>query len=104
MTIACPTLQWPSGLLEAGPEHDRTILLRSVAEIAGASYSVIAIRIDPIRMAADLRSDVPAHTYSSHQVQNMLDDLLEYTEITDQSLVRLSTGSYVLVMIPAGGD
>lgn len=104
MTIPCPTPQWPSGLLEVGPEQDRSILLRSMADIAGALYAVVAIRIDPIRMAADLRSDVPAHMYSSYRVQEILDELPLYTEITDRSLVSLSTGSYVMLMIPAGDD
>jgi hypothetical protein len=102
MTILCPTPQWPSGLLEVGPEQDPSILLRSVAEIAGAAYEVIAIRVDPITMAADLRGDVPRNVYRNLRVDGMLDELSVFTDISDQSLVRLSTGAYVMLMFPAG--
>lgn len=102
MTIPCPTPQWPLGLLEVGPEQDRSILLRSDADIAGAAYAVMAIRINPIRMAVDVRADLPASIYSSYQLQRLLDDLSEHTEISEQSLVRLTSGAYVILMVPAG--
>jgi hypothetical protein len=92
------------GLLEVGPQQDRSILSRSDADIAGAAYAVMAIRINPIRMAVDLRAEVPAHIYRSYQLQRLLDDLSEHTEITQRSLVRLSSGTYVMLMVPATSD
>ncbi|HVC16227.1 MAG TPA: hypothetical protein VNE18_02895 [Rhodanobacter sp.] len=101
MTIPCPAPQWPSGLLEVGPEQDRSILLRSVAEIGDAAYAVIAIRMDRIRMEPDLRGDVPGHVYNNYQLHDMLDALLLYSEVSERSLVHLPTGAYVMLMIPA---
>ena len=102
MTIPCPTPQWPLGLLEVGPEQDPSIFLRSVAEIAGAAYELIAIRIDPITMAADLRDEVPIHVYRRLRIAGILDELCVFTDISDRSLVPLSTGAYVMLMFPAG--
>jgi hypothetical protein len=104
MTIKCPNPQWPTGLLAVGPKDDPTILLRSIADIDGAPYLVMAIRIDPIRLCADLRTDLPRRTYADCPVAEMLDDLGSYTEITNRSLVHLSTGAYVIVMMPGSGS
>jgi hypothetical protein len=101
MTIACPTPQWPSGLLEVGPEQDRSVLLRSVATIAGAAYAVIAIRVDPISMSADLRCDLPWHAYNGYRLQEMLDEISVFAEITDRALVHLAGVPYVMLMMPA---
>jgi hypothetical protein len=101
MTIPFPTPQWPSVLLEIGPAPDRAILLRGTAEIAGALYEIIAIRMNPISLTADFRDDLPRRAYANCTVQNILEDLAGHTEITDGSLVRLPPGGYVMLMIPA---
>ncbi|HEX4368387.1 MAG TPA: hypothetical protein VH023_16230 [Rhodopila sp.] len=101
MTIPFPTPQWPSVLLEVGPEADRAILLRGTAEIAGALYDVIAIRMDPISMTADFRTDLPRQAYAGSAVQDILEDLAGHVEMTDAALVHLPPGGYVMLMIPA---
>jgi hypothetical protein len=101
MTIPCPIPQWPLGLLEVGPEQDPSVFLRSVAEIAGAAYELIAIRIDPITMGADLRDDVPMHVYRKLRISGILDEVSVFTDISDRSLVPLPTGAYVMLMFPA---
>jgi len=90
-------------LLAVGPKDDPTILLRSIADIEGAAYVVMAIRIDPIRLCADLRDDLARRIYADCPVEEMLDDFGSYTEITDRALVHLSTGAYVIVMMPGIG-
>jgi hypothetical protein len=101
MTIPFPTPQWPSALLEVGPAADRAILLRGTAEIAGARYDVIAIRMDPISMTVDFRADLPRQTYAGSPVRDILEDLAGHVEMTDAALVRLAPGDYVMLMIPA---
>lgn len=101
MTIPFPTPQFPAALLEVGPQEDRTILLRGIAEIAGSFYDVVAIRIDPITMGADFRDDLSRSVYANHRVQDLLEDVGEHTEITDASLLHLSSGRYVLIMLPS---
>lgn len=101
MTIPCPSPQWPSGLLEAGPEQDPTILLRGMAEISDAAYELLAIRIDPTSMKADLRGNVQVHAYSKLHLTGLLDDLSAFTDISDRSLVHLSSGAYVMLVFPA---
>lgn len=101
MTIPFPTPQWPSVLLEIGPAPDRAVLLRGTAEIAGALYQIIAIRIDPISLTADFRDNLPRHAYADCPVQDIMEDLAGHTEITDGSLIHLPTGGYVMLMIPA---
>ena len=101
MTIPFPTPQFPSVLLEVGPLADRAILLRGTAEIAGASYEIVAIRMDPISMTVDFRTDLPRQTYAGCAVQDILEDLAGHTEMTDAALVHLSAGDYVILMIPA---
>jgi hypothetical protein len=104
MTIPCPTPQWPSGLLEVGPEQDPSILLRSVADIAGAAYEVLAIRIDPISMSADVRGAIKVSAYGGLDITRLLDELTAFTNISDRSLVRLQTGAYVMMLLPAANN
>jgi hypothetical protein len=102
MTVAVPLPQWPSSLIEAGPDGDRTILLRGLADIGGAAYAVLAIRVDPISLRVDRLDVVASRVYADLQLDDMLDDISSYTEITDASLVRLDSGTYVMLMIPPG--
>ena len=104
MTIACPTPQWPAGLLKAGPAQDPSILLRSVAEIGGAAYTVIAIRINPITMQPDLRNDLPTRIYREHGLTETFEALSALAEISDRSLVQLATGAYAMLMVPTDRD
>ena len=104
MTILCPTAQWPTSLQAAGPQQDPTILLRGPATVAGASYAVLAIRIDPVRMAPDLRDDVPASAYAQTELAEIMDALMSWTAITDEVLLPLDDGYYVFLMLPAGAD
>ena len=92
MTIPCPTPQWPSCLPEVGPQQDPSIFLRSVADVGGAAYELIAIRIDPITMAADLRDEVPMRLYRKLRIAGILDELSVFTDISDRPLVPLSDG------------
>jgi len=102
MTVLCPTAQWPTSLREAGPQQDPAILLRGAASVAGAPYALLAIRIDPARMAPDLREDVPASAYAQTEVAEIMDALMSWTAITEQVLVPLDDGFYALLMLPAG--
>lgn len=104
MTVLFPPPQFPSALLEVGPIEDPAILLRGEAVIAGVLHAVIAIRIDAISMSADFRGDLPRQAYANCRVQDMLEDLGAHTEITDDSLVHLTSGRYVVVMIPSSEE
>ena len=44
MTVACPSPEWPSGLLEQGPPQDPSILLRGEATIGSARFVVTAVQ------------------------------------------------------------
>jgi len=102
MTVACPPLEWPANLLEAGPDEDRSILLRGMARIGDARCTVLAIRVDPISLRPDLRTAVAGRSYAGQQIKEMFDGLSSYTELTDNAVVRLQTGAYVMLVIPAG--
>ena len=105
MTIPCPVPQWSTSLLEVGPEADRSIMLSSDADIAGGRYSVIAIRVDPITLTPDFRNDVPSGTYAHSSLRTLFDDLSPYTEVSEGSIVRLQSGNYIFLVLPAGeGD
>lgn len=101
MTIPCPVLQWPTSLLEVGPGADRSILLSSDADIAGARYSVVAIRVDPITLTPDFLSGLPSGTYANSSLRGLFDDLSSYTDISEGSVVRLDGGNYVFLLLPA---
>jgi hypothetical protein len=103
MTVRCPPLEWPAGLLEAGPPEDRSIVLRGEAMIAEARFTVMAVRVDPIRLGPDFRPGVPSAAYAEYALSGLLDQLSELVEISEAPTLRLSTGAYVMWMLPGGG-
>jgi hypothetical protein len=109
MAIACPALEWPSSLEERGPVEDPSIVLKGTARIGGAPAAVVAIRIKPdLRRAPDYKKGVAANVYQADALETILDELDylvdEIGVITggmERRVVRLSTGVYVLWLLPS---
>ena len=100
MSVSCPAPNWPSELVEDGPEDDRSILLRGEAVIGGVRFRVTAVRVDPIRFGPDYRMDRGAGTYSGYDLSALLDQLSELTEISEAPTLQLATGNYLLWVLP----
>ncbi len=109
MAVQCPALEWPSFLEECGPAEDPSIVLKGTARIGGTPSAVVAIRIKPdLRRAPDYKSGVPADVYQVDALETILDELdylvNEIGAITgsmERRVVRLSTGVYVLWLLPS---
>jgi hypothetical protein len=101
MTVPLPTHEWPSELLEIGPEQDRSIMLRAPVVIGSARFMLTAVRVDPIRLGPDYRSDIPHHVYDDYELGPMLELVLELLDLTEPSILQLETGRYVIWMIPS---
>lgn len=101
MTVSCPAVQWPTGLLEVGPPEDRSILLLGEVAIASARFRLTAIRVDPISFGPDFRSDQNLGIYDDIGLSPLLDVISELVDISDQSVLQLKTGWYVMWMLPS---
>ena len=100
MTIPCQTPQWPTGLLEVGPPEDGSILLQGEVTIGSAQFSLTAMRVDPISLAPDFRSDRSLTIYANYGLSQLLDVISDLVEISDQSIIQLKTGRYIMWMLP----
>jgi hypothetical protein len=109
MAIQCPALEWPTSLEERGPVEDPSIVLRGTARIGGTPAAVVAIRIkSDRRRAPDYKVGVPAAVYQVDALETIVDEL-DY--LVDEigviagsmarSLIHLSTGDYVLWLLPS---
>jgi hypothetical protein len=103
MTVACPSPEWPSGLLEQGPPQDPSILLRGEATIGSARFVVTAVRVNPIRYGPDFRPDQSTSIYANCNLSALLDSLSDLIEVSEASTLRLETGNYVIWMLPQSG-
>ena len=102
MTVPLPIHEWPSELLEIGPEQDRSIMLRAPVVIGSAKYMLTAVRIDPVRFGPDYRSEVQQHVYDDYELAQMLELVLELLDLSEPSVLQLETGRYIMWMIPSG--
>lgn len=102
--VPCTAPQWPAGLLERGPPEDPSILLRGEAAIAGTRFVLTAVRVNPIWFGPDYRDDLDADVYAPYELPTLLDMVAELMSVSEASTVQLETGSYVLWMMPRGGE
>jgi hypothetical protein len=109
MAIQCPALEWPTSLEECGPVEDPSIVLKGTARIGGTPAAVVAIRIKlDLRRAPDYKNGLPADVYQVDALETTLDEL-DYlvnkigviTGSMERRAVRLSTGVYVLWLLPS---
>ena len=103
MTVVCPAPEWPGSLVEDGPPEDRSILLRGEATIGGVRFSLTAMRMDPIRFGPDLRPEHGSSVYAAYSLSDMLDKLSDVMDVAEAATLQLSTGSYLLWMLPGNG-
>jgi hypothetical protein len=103
MTVLCPIPQWPAGLLEVGPPEDRSILLRGEVAIDSARFILMAVRVDPIGLGLDVRSDQSLSIYADYELSQQLDVISDLVDSSSQSTLRLATGLYIMWMIPGNG-
>jgi hypothetical protein len=101
MTVPCPMPEWPSGLLEVGPPEIVPFCLRGEVAIGPATFRLTAVRIDPIRFGPDFRSDQDLHIYSEYDLLQMLDVISAIVDVSEQSVLQLRTGRYILWMLPS---
>lgn len=101
MTVALPIHEWPSELLQIGPEQDRSIMLRAPVVIGSARFMLTAVRVVPIRLGPDYRSDIPHHVYDDHELTPMLELILELLDLSEPSILQLETGRFVMWMTPS---
>ncbi len=87
------------GRARSGPIHRA----EQRANIAGARYAVFAIRDDPISLTPDCRSGLPSGTYTGSTLRTLFDILSSYTDVSERSVVKLETGKYVFLLLPAPG-
>ena len=91
-TVTLPALEWPSDLLPVGPEQDRSILLRAPVVIGAAPFVLTAVRVEPIELAPDYRSDLKPHIYDDYQLPQLLDMVFELMNFTEPSTLQLEAG------------
>jgi hypothetical protein len=102
-TVPCPALEWRAALEECGPAEDRSIMLRGGVRIGGASFAVLAIRINrEMRGTPDYKTGLPSPPYQTEFMETTLDELEylidmldEFIGSTSRSVVELKTGPYV---------
>ena len=104
MTSACPAPEWPGALLEEGPPEDRSILLRGETTIGGVRFSLTAVRMDPIRFGPDFLPQQNSEVYAAYDLSQLVDKLSELFDVAEASTLRLSSGSYLLWMLPRSGE
>lgn len=92
---------WPAELLEAGPPEDPLILLSGPANIGGAPYRVLAVRMNPNTLAVDYRYDLGEDVYADYQLEDTLEELTFLDDIEKSVLVPLGQGQYVVWMLPS---
>jgi hypothetical protein len=103
MPIPCPAPAWPKEFLEVGPEADPTILLTAPAEIAGAPYKLVAMRVDPHRLKPDVSPELEEEIYGDYLLDEMLEELgFVQGDIGQSAVVHLVPGWYLMWMVPAG--
>jgi hypothetical protein len=102
MTVPLPIQEWPSELLSVGPEQDRSIMLRGPVVIGSAKFMLTAVRVDPIGLGPDYRSEIQQHVYDDYELTAMLDMVLELIDLGEPSILQLKTGRYVMWMLPSG--
>jgi hypothetical protein len=100
MTVPCPVPEWPAALLEAGPDKDRSILLRGEVSVGSAHFILTAVRVDPIRFGPDFRADLDLNIYADYQLPTLLDIVTELSGVAEPSPLSLGRGQYVLWMLP----
>ena len=100
MTVLCPVPVWPGSLEEAGPAEDRSILLQGRVSLGRTEFSVTAVRVDPIRRGPDYRADMSLSIYAGYELSDLLDMVAELVGATELSALQLTTGRYVLWMLP----
>ena len=100
MTVRLPAPEWPSELLAVGPEQDRSILLQAPVVIGAAKFVLTAVRVDPIELCPDYRSDIKPHLYDDYQLPQLLDMVFELMDFIEPSPVQLEAGSYIVWMTP----
>ena len=101
MTVTLPALEWPSELLAVGPEQDRSILLRAPVVIGAAKFVLTAVRVDPIELSPDYRSDIKPHIYDDYQLPQLLDMVYELMNFTEPSPLQLEAGPYIVWITPS---
>jgi hypothetical protein len=100
MPVPLPAPRWPTELVEDGPPEDPSILLSAPATIGQARHLVLAVRINPRTLAADYRADLNEDVYADSEVEELLDELTFLDDIDQSVLVPLSSGLYVIWMVP----
>ena len=101
MTVPLPIHEWPSELLEIGPEQDRSIILRAPVLIGSAKFMLTAMRVDPIALGPDYRAEIPHSVYDDYELTPMLEAVLELLDLSEPSILQLETGRYVMWMLPS---
>lgn len=102
MTVPLPMHEWPSELLEIGPEQDRSIILRAPVVIGSAKFMLTAVRVDPIGLGPDYRAEIPHAVYDDYELTSLLEVVLELLDLSEPSILQLGSGRYVMWMTPSG--
>jgi hypothetical protein len=103
MPLPAPSIRWPTELLERGPAEDATILLTGAADIAGAKFQVVALRVHPNERGPDYRDAVPATVYEE-SIEAMLGDIEDLTNSIAPQSILIGGDRYLLWMVPSADD
>ncbi|HEY5347369.1 MAG TPA: hypothetical protein VIJ72_04180 [Rhizomicrobium sp.] len=100
MPVPSPTIRWPTELREDGPAEDPEILLMGKAEVAGAAFRVMALRVRQDGRTPDYRDGVPDAAYDSG-MDAMVGDIEDLADSIGPRLIPMNGAQYLLWMVPS---
>ena len=97
--MRAPPIEWPLEFREVGPPADPSILLSGDVKIGNNSYVVTAVRMNENATRPDYRIGVSSRAYDF--VFADIEDGLEFLlELMAPAMLQLSTGQYLLWIVP----
>ena len=99
MTIPAPAIQWPLDLRQKGPKNDPTILFVGQATVAGAAFTIAALRVRKDGHGPDFHDDIPEEEYED-SLESMMESVEDLAGSIRLSTIPLNGEQYVLWMVP----